>query len=232
VADRSNQLARGHEQDARSQGVRLDVTNRNTFVFVSASRLARRLDHWIESEEGIKVGSVLEQPRPGRWAGDSNFPRLFRVRLDVYDENGLQLLEIVRAFGLGPRPLSVTDREGVLVGTVRRTGFRRFALRDRFGQRIGSIVRAGYLHGVDFVIKDAAGQEVGSIADFAHIARRSETSSVAGRARAKRWLNLGNPTDEHVLEITGHVTPELRALMLASSAAVYLVLQPPYFEND
>jgi hypothetical protein len=37
--------------------------------------------------------------------------------------------------------------------------------------------------------------------------------------------------DEHVLDITASVTEDLRVLMIAAAAAVYLTLQAPFFDN-
>jgi hypothetical protein len=205
---------------------------RNVFVFASAPGLHSRLDHRIEDEDGTEIGSVLEQPRPSRWAGDSNFPRIGRVRLEVCDESGAKVVDIVRPFGPSLRALRVVDRFGVLAGTIRRTGLRRFAARDRFGHDVGTVFRKGRGYSVDYVIESSTQGAVATISDFRHIANRLELSKatadsppVKGR---RKWSRVA---EEHVLEIDSPVTEEFRVLMLGAAAAVYLALQPPFFDN-
>jgi hypothetical protein len=215
------------------RAVGLDLTRRKTFVFVSASNLSRRLDHRIEDEDGTEIGSILEQPRPGRWAGDSNFPRISKVRLEIFDESGSRTVEIVRPFGPSFRALQVTDGVGVPIGTIRRSAWRRFVLRDRFGHVVGTIVRKGWGYEVDYMIEDSAHAAVATISDFERIADRLEQSrATAGWSSAKKRRHRWGPQpDEHVLEITAPVTEELRVLMLGTAAAVFLVLQTPFFDN-
>jgi hypothetical protein len=210
----------------------LDLMRRKTFVFVSLSGPERRLDHRIEDEDGSEIGSVLEQPRPAWWEGNSNLPRIGRVRLEVCDESGAKVVEIVRPFGPSLRALSVIDGCGVPVGTIRRSRWRRFALRDRFGQDIGTIVRKGRGYSVDYVIEGSGHGAVATICDFRHIAHRLELNkATAGSRSVKNRPERWRVAEEHVLEINAPVTEELRVLMLGAAAAVYLTLQPPFFDN-
>lgn len=118
----------------------------------------------------------------------------------------------------------------MLRGTVARHGRRRFALRDACGTQIGTIERKSRGYAVDYTVADAAGGEVGTISDFAHIARRlAGPVSADDGGLLRRMLGTGQPS-EHVLEIAGPVTPDLRLLMLAAAEAVFLALQQPF--ND
>lgn len=62
---------------------------RNTFVFVAANGLERRLDHEIQDAERTLIGSALQQPRPRRLTSDNGRPSRFKtVRVEIRDATG------------------------------------------------------------------------------------------------------------------------------------------------
>jgi hypothetical protein len=79
-------------------------------------------------------------------------------------------------------------------------------------------------------VSDSTDADVGRISDFAHIAQRLEGEAGSHPTRRNR-RSLTRQPDEHVLEITEQVSNDLGVLMLAASAALYTMLQEPFFDN-
>lgn len=89
------------------------------------------------------------------------------------------------------------------------------------------------MYGVDFRIADAAGMPVGRIVDPARLAFEGEADgSRSGFSRLRKRLDLTNEPQSHLLLVQGYAEPHLRKLMVASAAAVYLVLQKPQPSGD
>lgn len=201
----------------------VDLMDRNRFVFVSSSLAEARLEHSIEDEKGLLIGSSRQQPRPRWWENASS--RFSVVRLEICDEGGVKRVEVIRPPGIRTSPLQVFDGYGSLVGTIGRDGRRRFAVSDASNLRIGAIVRRSHGLTVDYAFTDALGAEIGSISDFRHITKRARNLFLDGKPK------LGPPgtqPDEHVLEISTPVSRDLRILMLGAAASVYLTLQRPH----
>jgi hypothetical protein len=65
--------------------------------------------------------------------------------------------------------------------------------------------------------------------DPARLAAETARGESEGKwSHLKRRLNLTNQPSEHLLLIRGHADVDLRLMMLASAAALYLVLQTPF----
>jgi hypothetical protein len=72
---------------------------------------------------------------------------------------------------------------------------------------------------------------VATISDFRHVAKRLAGDAYREPGRLRRLAGFGQP-DEHVLEITAPVTVELRVLLIAAAASLYLALQWPLQDGD
>jgi hypothetical protein len=218
------ELRRGAGVRSEREGL-VGLLQRTTFVFVSTSGLERRLDHRIEDADGHEVGSVAQTPPPGRWTSNSGRPS-GTVRVDIRDLNGTCIAQLVRPGGLFAPPFTVLDGTRIPVGFVKREGRRRALMTDVLGRPLGTIQRVGrqHPHRVDYAIEDVTGSAIGTISDFEAI-----TARLAGLV-SKKWLY--GQADEHVLEITTPVEPDVRLLMLGAAAGVYLVLQRPASHGD
>jgi hypothetical protein len=119
--------------------------------------------------------------------------------------------------------VTVLTASRIPVGTVKSKGPRQAVMSDVLGRPLGTIRRTSRRHRVDYTIEDTTGSPIGTISDLGHLAARLE-------GKTDRRQPGGQP-DEHVLEVTAPVDPDLRLLMLGAAAAVYLVLQRPYIDN-
>jgi len=202
------------------------LLQRHTFVFVSISQFERRLDHRLEDADGITIARALQYPPWTRRTNGSGRPSRFsQVHVEIRDQSDTRIVEIVRPRGFFRVPLWVFDEARNPVGTVEHERRRQFALREELGGRLGTIRRTSALYRVDYTIEDATGAQVGTISDFAHLAKRL---GVVGPRLSSKW----NQPDEHVLEIMAPVSRDLRLLMLGAAAAVYLTLQKPETDGD
>jgi hypothetical protein len=151
------------------------------------------------------------------------------VRLAIHDSAGIKLLELLRPPGL-LRGAAVTDGHGARIGWIAKRRRRRFEFESVVGQRIGTITRRARFYGVEYEIEDSAGTQVGRIVDPARLAAeaaRGEPERRWSHLKRRLDLTLTNEPSRHLLLIRGHADVDLRLMMLASAAAVYLVLQTP-----
>jgi hypothetical protein len=195
------------------------LLQRSTFVFVDTRPgLERRLDHRIEDAEGQEIGTVVQVPPPGRWVSNNGRPS-DTVKVEIRDADETCVGHIVRPGGRFAAPFTVLNAERIPVGFVKTEGRRRAVMTDVLGRPLATIQRISRHYRVDYAIEDATGRAIGIISDLRAIAARLEGA-------VDRKSSYIQP-DEHVLEITGPVEPDLRLLMLGAAAGVYLVLQRP-----
>jgi hypothetical protein len=205
----------------------VDLVERSRVVFIAIPGWEQRLDHRLEDAFGTEIGSALEQPRPRRWSKNGRRSRFTTVSVEIYDHHGARRLSIIRPPGLRWAPLEVFDAGGSPLGSIARNGRGRFVLRDRWAVAIGAIARRSRSHAVNYSITDSLGLEVATISDFRHLhERRSSDESLW--AKVRRAAYAGSAVNEHVLQVSRPVSRELRLLILAAAAGVYLVLQTPF----
>ncbi len=228
VHDESAAGARWGFSSVRPPDARRSLLEHDTLLFESwtPQRESRR-EHHIVDEAGDEIGRAIELPKLRRW---KHVPGIHRgdVRLAIYDSDGIKLLELLRPPGL-LRGAAVTDGNGARIGWIAKRKRRRFEFENVLGQRIGTMTRKARRYGVEYEIENSAGTQVGRIVDPARLAAetaRGECESTWSHLKGR--LNLTNQPNEHLLLIRSHADVDLRLMMLASAAAVYLVLQTPF----
>jgi hypothetical protein len=209
------------------------------------------LEQRILDAAGIQVGRVTEwSPRLGLKL-EQYVPREESLCGVVYDHNDAKILEFVASDGLRRRRffngftrwgrrLEVTDGAGAYVGTlVGREWGRRATVLGNSSLCIGDAKVDGRNYEIDCTITDSTGTEVGWIATpKTHATRLSERgiavpTSGAKRQRLRTFLGAVPVPDRHFLAIMDSVSPNLRLMMLAISAAIRLgVVDPPPDPND
>jgi hypothetical protein len=221
LAQRRQRLWGSDHRDAS-----VDLLARRRVVFVAIPGWSQRLDHRLEDSLGTEIGTALEQPRPRRWAKNGRRSRFSTVCIEVDDCSGARRLKIVRPSGVRWAPLEVFDSGGSLVGTIARTDRRHFVVRDAGSAAVARIERRSRGHAVDYRITDEAGAEVARIVDFRHLDDREPSESLWLKFRRAAYDTA--VAEEHVLDVEPTVSRELRPLLLAAAAAVYLAFQAPF----
>jgi hypothetical protein len=134
----------------------------------------------------------------------------------------------------------VTDGAGAYVGTLVGEEWRcRATVLGNSSLYIGDAEMNGRNYEIDCAITDSTGTEVGWIATPKTHATRLSDRGIAvpttdvKRQRLRTFLGAVPVPDRHFLAITGSVSPNLRLMMLAISAAIRLgVVDRPADPND
>jgi hypothetical protein len=190
----------------------------NTLVFVHDLKDDRRLSHRIRGETREELGTVAEDGTgPKQWWIFEWRSSRAPVRVSVYDAGGVKVVSFARPRDNAKR-FEIADGSGGALGELVMQKRRPPELVDAHGQTLATWTRKrrpGYV--IDYTVCDRAGLEIGRV-------RNSSADSLAG---FRRWLQRFRATREHTLEIVGAVAPELRVMMLAVVAGLYLVFETP-----
>jgi hypothetical protein len=177
-----------------------------------------QLDHAIIDHSGVDVGHAHQEPTS---RGET--------RIGINDASGRKVLELRRRRWPPRQPVEVINGEGALVGWIAKVKRRRFEYVNALGERTGAISRRARLWGVDFVVLDTHGRQIGRIADAARLDFEAEPLGARNRfSRLMKRVTLTAEPSRHVLLIDDDPDADLRRMMLASAAAVYLFLQKPF----
>jgi uncharacterized protein YxjI len=192
-----------------------DLLTRDVLVVNQKAKLIELTDEYrIRDEAGNDIGYIREEgqsvlKKAVRLVSDLD--QFFTHRLSMYDRDDTKVVELLRPRKIMKSRVQIFDGEGRPVGTIVQKnvfGKKRFVLQGASGEALGAI-NAENWRAWDFAIEDASGAEVGRI--------------------TKKWAGLlkeGFTTaDNYVLQISGHVSPDLRLMMLASAAGVDVALK-------
>lgn len=201
-----------------------DLLRQSRLVFVHDLTDDNRLTHTIVGELGAQVGTVVEEGTgPKRLWKLEWRPGNAPTRVAVYDEAGDKVVEFLRPKAAAKR-FEIADGAGRVLGAlVMEKRKWRPRLEDAMGQPIATVTRTSRLQAFDYTIFDSVGQEVGRIRD-------SSADELDG---VSRWLQmLFRASRGHALELIREVTPDLRLILLATVAGLYLAFETPPAEQS
>jgi hypothetical protein len=195
-----------------------DLLRQSRLVFVHDLKDDKRLNHRILGELGTEVGSVAEEGTgPKRFWKYKWWPAKAPIRVAVRDAAGVKMVEFLRPRADAKR-FEIADGSGrALAALVMDRRRFRPMLDDVVGQRAASFTRKKRAGTRDYTVFDVTGVEVARIRD-------SSADRLEGLSRCLQRLRASR---EHTLEITREVTTDLRLMLLAAVAGLYLAFETP-----
>lgn len=182
-------------------------------VFVHDLTDDQRLGHRILGELKHEIGRVAEDgTAPKRWWKLAWRPSGAPIRVSAFDSDGVRVVSFTRP-RVGAKRCEIADGSGRLLGEVVMPRFRfRPALVDASGQPVATVTRRKHAGTLAYTVYDCAGLEVGRIHD-------SSADALEGLGR---WLQRFKASREHTLEMSSGVAGDLRAMLIAVVAGLYL----------
>jgi hypothetical protein len=199
------------------------LLEQNGLVFVHDLKDDERLRHRILGELREEIGTVAEDgTAPKRWWKLKWRPSRAPVRVSVFDAAGARVVSFTRP-RVGAKRFEIADGSGRVLGELVMERFRwRPALVDAVGQPVATVTRRKHAGTLVFTVHDRAGLAIGSIRD-------SSADALDGVAR---WLQRLRAPREHTLELGGAVSGDVRLMLLALVAGLYLVFLTPPAEQS